>query len=405
MPDSDSSTARSRLLDAAVQLALQGGPQALTARALALATGASPSAANYHFGGRLGLVLATHAEIAGRQEAWRARRLAALPAGTRVAAWPFVAGCLADLALGARAERLALLEFAALAGEAEPALAEAAAAEQRRQSAFWREALARLGRAPEAAEAWATAAFAATPLALLDENAADAFAWLGPAMLRIDERLADAATPGAISWLAPARPPTPPDRPPGAQRLVDAALQVIADQGLQALTLRSVAEAAGLSLGSTTYFFDSKADIVRAAFVQLRDEASRAALETGLPRTGAPRGGSLWAADPSRVTKALEAVMLAGARDPDLRPVAVSLRSLTGQTSSQWLEARRPGAYDRLDGFIASLISQGQRGEAVLAAPGLERAELEARWSATMDRIFPAAPAGAAPANPQIGRP
>jgi hypothetical protein len=81
---------------------------------------------------------------------------------------------------------------------------------------------------------------------------------------------------------------------------------------------------------------------------------------------------------------------LAGARDPDLRPVARSLRGLTGQTSSQWLAARRPGAYDRLDGFVASLISQGLREPEAATTPPTDPAARDVHWAAAMDRVFPA---------------
>jgi AcrR family transcriptional regulator len=378
MSDIAPHTARDRLLEGAVALALAGGPSALTARALTASVGASPSAVNYHFGGRQGLLRAVHAAIAARQDAWRARRLAALPARPDVRAWPFVAGALVDQGAGARPERLALMEFAALRDDGDPELTAAARAEQDRQADFWRRCAAALGAGALEAEAWTAMAVAATPFVLLDGDAATALAWVGPAALRLDERLAGRATPGLIPWLAPGQPPGAASHPPGAQRLVDAALRVIAEQGLPAATLRAVAEAAGLSLGSTTYFFDSKAAIIHAAFVQLRDAASKAALEAGMQTGETPQGGLLTAGKAGpQVPRAILALTLAGARDSDLRPVAESLRSLTGQTTSQWLAVRRPGAYDRLDGFLGSLVSQG-----LPEAGGL--------WGPVMDRVFPA---------------
>jgi AcrR family transcriptional regulator len=273
------------------------------------------------------------------------------------------------------------MEFATLPDDGDPELTAAARAEQERQADFWRSCAAALGADALETEAWTAMALAATSFVLLDGDAPTALAWVGPAALRLDERLAGRATPGLIPWLAPAQPPATAPHAPGAQRLVDAALRVIAEQGLPAATLRSVAEAAGLSLGSTTYFFDSKADIIRAAFIQLRDEASKAALQSGMQTGETPQGGRLTASKAGpQVARAILALTLAGARDPDLRPVAESLRSLTGQTTSQWLAARRPGAYDRLDGFIGSLISQGQLEE---------RGEL---WGPVMDRVFPAEP-------------
>jgi AcrR family transcriptional regulator len=376
---SDQPTARARLLDAAVELALEGGPAALTGRASTAGLGASPSSVNYHFGGLPGLVRAVHDEIALRQEAWRVRRLERLEAGGPGPAWAFVAGTLADLASAARRERLALLEFASLARETEPPQLQAARQDHVRQAAFWRAALGRVGCPADDAGIWAAAAFAATPFVLLDEDPVEMMGWLAPAMLRLHERLQRRASPAAISWLAPVeRPPAAPPRPQGAQRLVDAALQVIAEQGLPAATLRAVAEAAGLSLGSTTYFFKSKAEIIHAAFTQLRDQASQAALRA---KVAADAESSL------KTVNAIDALTLAGARSPDLRPVALSLRSLTGHTSTQFLAARSPGSFDRLDGFLSSLITQGIGGEGHWSASSRE--EIEARRGAMTDRLFP----------------
>jgi AcrR family transcriptional regulator len=386
----DLPSARTRLLEAAVELALERGPGALTGRALTGRLGASPSAVNYHFGGLAGLAAAVHAEIAARQEAWRVGRLERLDAGAPGPVWAFVAAAIVDLASAARRERLALLEFASLSRE-DSTLRAAARDDLAHQAAFWRAALVRLGATPEAAETWASAAFAATPLALLDEDPVAAFGWLAPALLRLEERLDGRASPGAIPWLASAEQrasATP--RPAGAQRLVDAALKVIAEQGLHATTLRAVADAADLSLGSTTYFFPSKAAIIHAAFNQLRDQAGEAALRASAQARPAPswrdaprRGASL------ETVHAIEALMIAGARSTDLRPAALGLRSLTGQTNAQLLAALGPGRFDRLDGFVASLLAQGIGGEAHWIYPPEALDAAEGRLTATFKRLFP----------------
>src|SRR5687768_477114 len=109
--------AASRLADIATSIAVEAGPAALTARALAVAADASPSAVNYHFGGRDALVLEVHRGLRRRRAAWRAARLAELPAVG--APWPAVLAAIFDLAVTRRGETLALLEFEALA-RAEP---------------------------------------------------------------------------------------------------------------------------------------------------------------------------------------------------------------------------------------------------------------------------------------------
>jgi len=67
-------------------------------------------------------------------------------------------------------------------------------------------------------------------------------------------------------------PNTP--RPRGAARreaLLDAVLRVVAEAGVDAVTHRRVAEAAGLPLASTTYWFDSKEQMLTAALARAAD--------------------------------------------------------------------------------------------------------------------------------------
>src|SRR5262245_44257635 len=53
---------------------------------------------------------------------------------------------------------------------------------------------------------------------------------------------------------------------PRREAILDAALALIAEHGTEQLTHRSVAEAAGVALGSTTYYFASRDELVREAF-------------------------------------------------------------------------------------------------------------------------------------------
>jgi len=62
--------------------------------------------------------------------------------------------------------------------------------------------------------------------------------------------------------------PRGPVRPRGAARreaLLEATLRIVADTGADAVTHRRVAEVAQLPLASTTYYFDSKEDLLTAA--------------------------------------------------------------------------------------------------------------------------------------------
>ncbi|GAB7044318.1 MULTISPECIES: TetR/AcrR family transcriptional regulator [Catenuloplanes] len=65
------------------------------------------------------------------------------------------------------------------------------------------------------------------------------------------------------------------------QRILDAALVVIQQAGVHSTTHRRIAEAAGVPLGSLTYYFDGLPDIIEQAFRYLSDTMSghyRAAL-------------------------------------------------------------------------------------------------------------------------------
>lgn len=57
------------------------------------------------------------------------------------------------------------------------------------------------------------------------------------------------------------------------QQVTEAAIQVIADNGVAGATVRKIAEVAGVSTGSVTYYFDDKEDIYYAAFVEFIDRS------------------------------------------------------------------------------------------------------------------------------------
>jgi DNA-binding transcriptional regulator YbjK len=138
-------------------------------------------------------------------------------------------------------------------------------------------------------------------------------------------------------------PPPPADapapargkRPHGNARrelLLQTTLRLIADEGIDAVSHRSVAEAAGVPLGSTTYWFASRQDMLRQAlehFARLEIETLREHLRAVLGRslsrkrlvdefTGllAPQlGQARWR------TIAQYAFMQEAARQPELEPV------------------------------------------------------------------------------------
>jgi TetR/AcrR family transcriptional regulator, regulator of biofilm formation and stress response len=73
------------------------------------------------------------------------------------------------------------------------------------------------------------------------------------------------------------------------RRLIDVALDVIAEHGVAATTHRKVALAADVPLGSLTYHFKGLDDLLAAAFTKLADETADG-FETALAGADGPEG-------------------------------------------------------------------------------------------------------------------
>lgn len=58
--------------------------------------------------------------------------------------------------------------------------------------------------------------------------------------------------------------------------IIDAALQLFREQGYEATTMRAIAGAAGVSLGSAYYYFDSKQHLIQAFYDRTQIEHARA---------------------------------------------------------------------------------------------------------------------------------
>ncbi|KMS80023.1 TetR family transcriptional regulator [Streptomyces leeuwenhoekii] len=115
------------------------------------------------------------------------------------------------------------------------------------------------------------------------------------------------------------------------QRIIDAALRVVADKGIAGLSHRSVAAEADVPLGSTTYHFRTLDDLLVAALRQA-DEGFAAALAAH-PALADPRAdlagelarvlGEWLGGDRTGVELEYE-LYLAALRRPALRPVAAA---------------------------------------------------------------------------------
>jgi TetR/AcrR family transcriptional regulator, regulator of biofilm formation and stress response len=161
-------------------------------------------------------------------------------------------------------------------------------------------------------------------------------------------------------------------RPRGTARreaLLDAVLRVVAEAGVDAVTHRRVAEAAGLPLASTTYWFESKEQMLTAALERAADrdiERLNAFLGETPERAADPLGLAVRAilgpnedSGQTRTLLATYTLMLEAARQPALREV-----------TTRWTEAYM----EALPPLLAAAGSRHGRSDAELllaAADGL----------------------------------
>lgn len=162
---------------------------------------------------------------------------------------------------------------------------------------------------------------------------------------------------------APARVRGPNDQG-RADRIATAAMKVVAANGLAGLTHRAVAEAAGVPLGSTTYYFaDRNALLVAAMRVAIRAERRLIArhLEAGgqsLPQQLAALLAAQTATRAARDrARAAYELYVVGARAEDLRPV-----------SAEWDAVLREAIAARCDSQTARDLYAAVSGLALEAA-------------------------------------
>ena len=383
-----------RLIAAGVELARDQGLPALTARALAERAGASPSALNYHLGGREALLdhVLAHAQAAART--WRAEKLAELDDEAAAPGWVSPAGVLAaligDRVTSFRRWSLLLAEFEAEAEAGENALADRLAEEITASDAFWRQAAQAAGTGADHAAVWSDLAIGLTQLLLSDEPVALKAPWIVDSVNRLNARLLGygprplAERPlGAVERLSGGAPAGE-----SARKLVDAALRVIAEKGAARLTQREVAAAAGLSLAATTYSFRTKADLVAAAFRELHRQVSAQALAAA--EGARTLVGSTLDEDGDRAAwrvRAMEALQLTSARDASLAPIARDLRATRGATSIVWLRSQGLEV-DRLDAFLFSTAMSGAVQRTRFSSPGARNSALLESQDRLLRHVF-----------------
>jgi AcrR family transcriptional regulator len=143
------------------------------------------------------------------------------------------------------------------------------------------------------------------------------------------------------------RPPLPPGELSRRKRaILEATLRLVADQGAATVRLRDVAHAAGVSVGSLQYYFDSRDELIREAFDQhARDVVDLVAL-----------AGDASAAPPARLAAVIEAAVLR----PDLRhSAALWMEFVTAGLHDAQLRALLEGAYEAWRDLLAEVVRAG----------------------------------------------
>jgi AcrR family transcriptional regulator len=162
--------------------------------------------------------------------------------------------------------------------------------------------------------------------------------------------------------------------PPGAQRLLEAAIAVLDEHGAAALRLTDIAARAGVSFGLIGHHFGNREGLVAAA--------QRARLE-GMLKTDigqlaeltAPAAG---AADVERGLRALSAELVDGSRTDARFGRVAALATAHGQPEARGLIAEVTAELlDRMEGLIQ-----------VLQARGIVRRDLDARAIATFAQAY-----------------
>lgn len=384
-----------RLTTAAFELTCERGFAELSARTLAAYTGGSPSAINYHFGGRDQLLLAVYAEATRRMEASRAAALArCLEAAPAWAELPDVFVALLQMRLSEQRKALILLqelEYEVTAGR-EPHLEPAARQEIERELQFWRELAVRFGTASASAGAWSDLALGLTGLLLCETDPAARSAWISAPAARLHQRLGRLPIALSVTRKANARASidsVAQDRPPGnetAQRILDAALSTIAKKGADRLVQREIAAQVGVSLAAVTYFFRTKHDLITAAFAELcRRMHGNTILFESLPPSDAI--GVFTQEESLSSTAALAALLRAAARDESLAPIAREIRQIRGIGSIVMLQ-KHGVASDWLDAYLLGVMTASAYRQCQVLAPAALEATITASTAETLKSVF-----------------
>ena len=369
------------LADAAGRLLTAGGSARVSARSIAKSLGVRPSAVNYWFGGRDQLI-----EVAIQRAAERNRLVVemiatefeSVPAALDRAAAIMIASIGRMAVVGA--EGVCLRWRTGVEAQSFDVANSMAARSWDHIDNFWRGLLGRHGLDASLAEALSTVFEWLARGRLFVETQGLYDALICDVCLRIEARIrctapdraGDSPFRVALAGLAPdaAEPPMNDTQ----EKIVSAAVRILIDKGPEALTHRLIAKSAGVSLSSTTYHYDSLAEIAGAAYRRLyRDSRFQARDLVDAPKglrieqiVGSKNDGQ--ARQPRREFIAMQKLLLGALDQPELRRFSAAAFARMGDGSLRILSAladSRSGL-DRLDGFIWRLMATGLAERAAL---------------------------------------
>ena len=385
---------REAIIEAALSIAQEVGVAGVTGRLVTARAGISASAINYRFGNIDGLRQAIHMALNEASAMWRTAQLASLtPERCQfLTLGSVVAACIADLAQEPNRRALLLHELREMHLYGTADLASLPHEEWDNHASFYRTLVSRFPHLQAPPELWAYFAEGAAFLALMNPNPVFRTAWLASISQRLEDRLARRAFTAMPSppEISQPEPTAPLNWPEGKRRLAEATLQIIGNSGLNQVTHRRVAEAAGLSLASTTYFFASKDELIHTAFHYLHAIRATGAFEEERPATPhyadtllGPDGQFRWEIG------AYRALHKAANHIPALRRLIGDLH-WRGHSSNRWLKHRGIEPADRLDSVLMSMLASGFAQHAMLLPPAERRDYINAAAEQALELVFSA---------------
>lgn len=167
--------------------------------------------------------------------------------------------------------------------------------------------------------------------------------------------------------------------PGGArERVLDATLELIGEQGIGGVTNRAVAARAGVSPGSLSYHFPSQTELLREALMRfVVDETARLEALAGASAELDPLAAAVQAIVESADRRAVLAqteLYLQACRDPSLQAVAAQAYAAYDAAAWRVLEGLGvadpaplvPGLIALVDGYELRRLSQGVEGTSLV---------------------------------------